>query len=126
MTRDNLDIGRQGEEDAVGLLKKNRYKILVRNYRTKLGEIDIIAQDKDTVCFIEVKTRGSDRFGLPLEAISKNKQNQIVKVALEFLNKHNLLAQKARFDIVSVINSRSGSKLDLIKNAFEVGAGFIY
>ncbi len=126
MTRDNLYIGKAGEEQAVELLKKSGYMILARNYRTKLGEIDIIAKDKDTVCFIEVKTRGSDRFGLPLEAISKTKQNQIVKVALEFLNKHNLLAQKARFDIVSVVNSKSGSKLDLFRNAFEVDTRFIY
>ncbi|MDP3731957.1 MAG: YraN family protein [Candidatus Omnitrophota bacterium] len=126
MSKQGLHLGREGEETAVGLLKDNGYKILLRNYKTKLGEIDIIASDKGTICFIEVKTRQSDRFGLPAEAISASKQRQISKVALAFLKERSLLDKKARFDVVSILYSEDKPRLDLIKNAFELNNYFIY
>jgi len=126
VSKQNLYLGKSGEEIATCLLKDNGYKILARNYRTKLGEIDIIARDKDTVCFIEVKTRNSDRFGFPVEAISISKQRQISKAALMFLKQNNLLDKKARFDVVSIICSENTPKLDLIKNAFELNENFSY
>lgn len=120
MCKQNIFLGEKGEEIAVGFLISNGYKILARNYKIKLGEIDIIAKDKDELVFIEVKTRYSDKFGSPLEAISISKQRQISRVALVFLKKNNLLDKKARFDAVSVLYSESGAhKLELIKNAFE-------
>lgn len=126
MSKQNLYLGKWGEECAVNLLKDNGYKILLKNYRTKLGEIDIIAKDKDTVCFIEVKTRRSERFGSPLESISRFKQRQISKTALAFLKEKKLLGKKARFDIVSIIYSKEGPKLDLIKDAFGLDNDFTY
>ena len=126
MSRQNLYLGKFGEESAIDLLKNNGYRILARNYKTKLGEIDIIARDKDTVCFIEVKTRHSDRFGLPQEAISRSKQRHIAKVALMFLKENNLLSKRARFDVISIMHSEDTSKLDLIKNAFELDQSFTY
>ncbi|MBU3959139.1 MAG: YraN family protein [Candidatus Omnitrophica bacterium] len=125
MPKAHLYLGRAGEEVAISLLKKNDYKILAKNYKTKLGEIDIIAKDKDTFCFIEVKTRNSDRFGLPAEAISDSKQRHIARAALIFLKENNLLDKKARFDVVSVIYSEKyRPRLDLIKNAFELDARY--
>ena len=126
MSKQNLYLGKQGEEAAVSLLKENGYKILTRNYKTKLGEIDIIAVDKDTFCFIEVKTRRSLRFGLPKEAVSRLKQRQVSKAALVFLKENNLLNKRARFDVVSVEYSRDSFKLDLIKNAFGLSEEFSY
>ena len=126
MSKQDLYLGKKGEETAVGLLKGNGYKILLRNYKTKLGEIDIIASDKGTICFVEVKTRQSDRFGLPSEAISASKQRQISKAALTFLKERNLLDKKARFDVVSIMYSKDNPKLDLIKNAFELDNDFVY
>ncbi|MDP2937962.1 MAG: YraN family protein [Candidatus Omnitrophota bacterium] len=126
MSKQDLYLGKKGEEIAVGLLKENGYKILIRNYKTKLGEIDIIASDKDTICFIEVKTRQSDRFGLPSEAISGSKQRQISKVALMFLKEKGLLDKKARFDVVSILYSKDKPQVDLIKNAFELDNDFVY
>jgi putative endonuclease len=119
-------LGRSGEEAAVVLLKENGYKILARNYKTRLGEIDIVARDKDTLCFVEVKTRLSERFGLPSEAVSRFKQRQISKAALIFLKEKKLLDKKARFDVVSVLYSEKGPKLDIIKNAFELDSGLSY
>jgi putative endonuclease len=117
----NLCLGKIGEDLAVGLLKKNGYRILERNYKIKLGEIDIIAEDKGTLVFVEVKTRQSDRCGLPLESVVKHKQRQITKVALAFLKEKKFLDKFARFDVVSVLySSCGGHKLELIKNAFEM------
>ena len=122
----NLFLGNKGEEAAVNFLKGKGYKILARNYRTTLGEIDIIAKDKDTLCFIEVKTRRSDRAGLPAEAVSALKQKQISKAALSFLKGKNLLDTKARFDVISVIYAQDSPSIDLIKDAFELQGRFIY
>lgn len=127
MSKRHLYLGKSGEDIATNFLKENGYKIFIRNYRTKLGEIDIIAKDKDTFCFIEVKTRHSDRFGLPSQAVSRMKQRQISKAALVFLKENRLLDQRARFDVVSIIySSKDTPQLDLIKNAFELDESFTY
>ena len=125
MSKEHLDLGKSGEELAAGLLKQNGYKIIARNYKTKLGEIDIIAEDKDTLCFIEVKTRKSDNFGLPQEAIFKHKQRQISKVAINFLKNNNLLEKKARFDVIAITYlEKDNPRLDLIKDAFELDSRY--
>lgn len=126
MPKQNFQFGKSGEEIALGLLKKNGYKILARNYRTRLGEIDIVGCDKDTICFIEVKSRHSDKFGFPQEAVLKSKQRQISKAALMFLKEKNLLDRKARFDVVSVLSAGGEPKLELIRNAFELDGDFTY
>ena len=125
MSKENLNFAKFGEEAACEFLKKNSYKILARNYKNKLGEIDIIAQDQETICFVEVKSRHSDKFGLPQEAILGHKQRQLSRVALSFLKENNLLDKKARFDVVSVMHSQENPKLDLIKNAFELEARYV-
>ena len=125
MSKQNIYLGKSGEDTALNFLKENGYKILVKNYKTKLGEVDIIAYDKGTLCFIEVKTRGSLRFGSPQEAVSHFKQRQISKVALQFLKRNNLLNKKARFDVVSVIYAEDKPEFDLIKNAFELEERYV-
>ena len=122
----NLYLGKTGEKVAVNFLKENGYKILRNNYKTKLGEIDIIAKDKDTLCFIEVKTRNSIRFGSPSESVTVFKRRQISKLALQFLKERNLLGKRARFDVVSIVYSEGSPKLDLIRNAFELDQSFSY
>jgi putative endonuclease len=122
----NLFFGKSGEKIAVNFLKENGYKILSQNYKTKLGEVDIVAKDKDTFCFVEVKTRRSDKFGMPQEAVNFAKKRQISKAALNFLKTNSLLDKKARFDVVSVIYSEDKPKVDLIKDAFELDERYIY
>ncbi|MCX5700745.1 MAG: YraN family protein [Candidatus Omnitrophica bacterium] len=126
MSSDNLDLGRQAEESATRFLKSHGYKIVCRNYKIKLGEIDIIAKDKDTFCFVEVKSRRSDKFGLPAEAVSRLKQLQISRVALSFLKTKGMLDSKARFDVVAIDYSNPTEKIDLIKDAFELRGGYAY
>ncbi len=119
-------LGERGEKLAADFLEDRGYKIISRRYRVRFGEIDIIALDRDIVCFIEVKSRRSFRFGLAAEAISYFKQRKISKVALNFLKENCFLERKARFDVVSVDFSFPQPRLALIKNAFELCRGFDY
>lgn len=119
-------LGNSGESRAASFLIDNGYKILAKNYRTKSGEIDIVASDKDTICFVEVKTRSTDRFGFPQEAILNSKKRRIAKTALLFLKEKKLLDKKARFDVVAIIFQRGLPKIDLIRNAFELDARYTY
>lgn len=119
-------LGSSGESKAASFLTDNGYKILAKNYRTKFGEIDIIASDKDTICFVEVKARSTDRFGFPQEAILTNKKRRIAKAALLFLKERKLLDKKARFDVIAITFQKDLPKVDLIQNAFELDARYTY
>jgi len=114
-------MGARGESEAARFLENKGYRILARNYKTRMGEIDLVARDKDIVCFIEVKTRSSASFSLPQEAVTVHKQRRIARSALMYLKENNLLDEKARFDVVSVICDNSAvPRIELIKGAFEV------
>ena len=114
-------LGEGGEEIALRFLKKRRFKIVAQNYRCKFGEVDIIARDPDNILtFIEVKTRSSRTHGTPQEAVNLRKQEQISRVALEFIQRYGLEHQRARFDVVAVQLSSSGYTIELIQNAFDL------
>ena len=122
MSISRIEIGRAGEAAAVDFLKRNGYKIIQRNYKNKLGEIDIIAKDNNVLCFIEVKTRTNFNYGYPQEAITFTKQKKINKVAMSYLKLYNLLNTSARFDIISVVlNNQNKFDIELIKDAFSLG-----
>ena len=114
------ELGKKGEEMALRFLKKNGYRIFVRNYVCKMGEIDIIAKEKDTLVFIEVKTRTSTVFGPPQLAVNSAKQMQLSKVALYFLKEKGLEDVKARFDVVAILLGPKGPEIELIRDAFDV------
>ena len=114
------ELGKLGEELALQFLKKNGYRIVMRNYVCKLGEMDIIAQEKDTLAFIEVKTRTSTTFGPPQLAVNPAKQMQLSKVALSFLKEKRLEDVKARFDVVAILMRPGGTEIELIRDAFDV------
>ncbi len=124
MTKGNLSLGRYAEDKAADFLKQRGYSIIKRNYRNKLGEIDIIARHKSTLCFIEVKARRGSGYGLPQEAVSRTKRAKISRVALSFLKENNLLDAKARFDVVAVLESGVRPEIDLIQDAFELEGDF--
>jgi putative endonuclease len=113
-------FGEQGEALAIRRLKKVGYKIIETNYRTRLGEIDIIAKDKDTLVFVEVKTRASVHFGSPKLAVTPKKQKKISMVALYYLKTTDQSSAKARFDVVTVISNRDKPQIEIIKNAFDL------
>jgi putative endonuclease len=116
----HIQFGKQGEEIAARHLKKRGYKILVQNYRNKVGEIDIVARDGDTIVFVEVKTRRNDHFGNPKWAVTFQKQRKISMVALSYLKEFRLGDQKARFDVVTVLENQEKPAVEIIKNAFEL------
>jgi putative endonuclease len=114
-------LGAGGEDIALAFLKKNHFKLVVKNYRCRYGEIDIIARDPGNVlCFIEVKTRSSRSHGTPQEAVTLKKQGQIAKAAMEFIQRYKLENSPARFDVVAVTLLPAGHSVDFIQNAFEL------
>lgn len=117
MTNKRL-LGQRGEEIACNALEKGGYRILEKNFRCKQGEIDIIAEEKGVICFVEVKSRFSEGFGLPEEAVTVWKQKKLLTAAVIYLERKKIKSQDMRFDIVSV-DLRS-EKARILKNAFDV------
>ncbi len=119
------EIGAVGEREAGEFLQKNGYTILKTNYRVgRLGEIDIIANDNEYICFIEVKTRRTSTFGSPGEAVTKTKQQKIRQIAAIYLTNTRKMDSKVRFDVVEILmnktmeNANSIKSINLIKDAF--------
>ena len=117
---DRLKVAKIGESLAVEHLKARGCEILAQNYRAGRGEIDIVAQDGEFTVFVEVKTRRSLRFGLPQAAVTLQKQRQISKVALAYLQAQNLLDEPCRFDIIAIHLSPQLEllRLEQIESAF--------
>jgi putative endonuclease len=116
-------FGRKAEDMAVRFLKKCGYKILDRNYRTRSGEIDIIAREGDSLVFVEVKARSSERYGSAKAAVTARKQRQVSKVALGYLKMTDQSHVKARFDVVTVTRREGRHDIHLIRNAFGLTYG---
>ncbi len=123
MSTQRIKLGQIGEEAAVAFLKRQGYHILDRNFRNKLGEIDIIARDKKTLAFVEVKARRSGGYGSPKWAVTPKKQRKISMVALYYLKTTKQNKVKARFDVVAISSSQDNPRIELIKNAFELAYG---
>lgn len=109
-------MGRNGEEIACDFLIQNGYQIIEKNFRSKLGEIDIIAKDKNELVFVEVKTRGQRMFGMPAEAVTKQKKNHIYHVAEYYLWKNNIENVFCRIDVIEIYVT-NGISINYIKNA---------
>ena len=111
-------VGNQGEELACRYLQKQGYKILKRNYRIRGGEIDIVAKDKDYLVFVEVKTRYSHEYGLPVESITPWKIKYLLKTAQFYLLKIGWKDGPYRLDMVSIdfADSKDNPQIELIKN----------
>ncbi|MBA4367950.1 MAG: YraN family protein [Desulfobacterium sp.] len=112
--------GEKGESIAVEQLKKNGYKIIERNYRTKMGEIDIIAKDGDVIVFIEVKARQTTSYGNPKYAVTSTKQKKIARTAQVYLKSTNQLDKRARFDVVAIHLKEDRQSIEIIQNAFDL------
>ncbi len=119
-SRSNRQKGQTGEDMAVVFLKNEGYSILERNYRCRYGEIDIIAMDKGSIVFVEVKQRGSDLFGSPEDAIGRIKQKKISRVALNYLQEKSMPDHNSRFDVVGIYLAPRTNRIELIRNAFEL------
>jgi len=111
------EIGKKGEEIALEHLLKQGYIILERNWRAGHNELDIIARDKEFLVIAEVKTRQDSKFSEPEEAVTRDKQQALIRAANAFIFK-NKINLETRFDIISVILGRDGAKVHHIKDAF--------
>jgi putative endonuclease len=112
-------VGRNGEDAAAAWYEAAGYTLLDRNWRTREGEIDIVAKRATTLVFCEVKTRRSDAFGTPAEAVTPRKQARLRSLAGQWLGVHQARADVIRFDVAAVLPSgRGGWTVDVIEAAF--------
>jgi putative endonuclease len=115
----NSEIGRSGETAAVAHLESLGYRIRARNIRFRAGEIDLIAEDGNTLVFVEVKTRRGRSYGSAAEAVTRTKQQQLAKLAAIYLSGLSGTPPSCRFDVVAVGPAPGGGwTCELIQNAF--------
>jgi putative endonuclease len=126
MRSGRTELGARGEAIAASFLQNAGYRIIEQNYRIRLGEIDIIAEEGGHLVFIEVKTRTDNLYGSPFESVTRQKQQQISKVALEYMSRQECHDRPARFDVIAIRfrgeNKKSGRipDIEIIRNAFEL------
>jgi len=119
-------LGREGEKLAARHLRRNGYKILYRNFRGHgAGEIDIVCRHGETLVFVEVKTRGSEDFGPPFDAVDKKKRRRIVRGAMAWLRMLDMPDITFRFDVVEVI-AGNPPEIRIIENAFSLPSNYYY
>ena len=111
-------LGKSGEDLACAALERRGYVILERRYRTRLGEIDIIARDDDTIVFVEVKARLGGDFGGAAAAITPWKQRRVAHMAVDYLARHRLQNCPCRFDAVAIDYERAGPRVTIYPDAF--------
>ena len=113
-------LGHWGEKEAVRFLKRHGYRIIGRNVVSGVGEIDVVARDGDVLCFIEVKTRTSDDFGGPLQAVGRAKRRKLVQLARTYIAQNRIPEAPCRFDVVGVTmgEGRETPEIELIRGAF--------
>jgi putative endonuclease len=116
----NKTLGKIGEDIAVKFLRRNGYGILHRNWRCVLGEIDIVAQEKDFLVFVEIKTRSSVDFGPGYLSVNSRKQQKLIKLGQVYLKRYGIGDKPCRIDVVSIDmdNNTKGINVELIKDAF--------
>ena len=114
-------LGQRGEAAAARYLKRHGYRILARGDRLRPGELDLVALDRRTIVFVEVKTRRSQDAGHPSEAVDPPKQRRLTRLAVTFLKRHGLLEHTARFDVIAVTwpEGRRRPAIEHIQNAFD-------
>ena len=116
---DRITLGKAGEDYACFELERQGYEILAR-FRTRLGEIDIVAREGDTLVFIEVKARRTTRFGEPVEAVDWRKRQTIARLAAEYVLRHSIGNASCRFDVVSIVfGDGLRPRVAIVRDAFD-------
>ena len=113
-------LGKQGEDIAAEILRRQGCRILARNFRVAIGELDIVAQDGETLAFVEVKTRRGERRGTPGQSVGRRKQQKISMAAEWYLRQNRMDGMPCRFDVVEVyLRPGGGWDARQIKGAFD-------
>lgn len=111
-------LGKHGEDIAASFLEQNGFTILERNFLVPEGEIDLIAEKEEVLHFVEVKTRRSDRFGTPLESISKAKSQKIIAATWRYLEQHNKTNAPFQIDAIGIFcPPRQKGEIEFLENA---------
>lgn len=113
------EFGGWGEDKAVSFLRKKGFRILARNFRSRFGELDIVAKKGRMLVFFEVKTRSNSGKIRPFEAVDQKKQEKIKILASEFLQKTKVEYRSVRFDVISVVGNETSCLIEHIENAFD-------
>lgn len=116
--RTKRKVGKTGEDVAENFLKTLGYQIIEKNFYYQHGEIDIVAKEGETLVFVEVKSRRSDRFGAPEESVTPRKQEVLRRTAEGYVASKNLTDTECRFDVVSVVMKDGAAECRLLKNCF--------
>jgi putative endonuclease len=120
VTRERLELGKEGEDLALKKVESLGYQCIARNYRCSLGELDLVARDGETLVFIEIKTRKGKSLDYAKEAVHARKQRQMSKVALAYMKKTGCEDAKARFDVVVIHQKGTDREIEVIRNAFDL------
>lgn len=115
---DRQRLGKAGEDAVCRHILQNGMRVRARNYRAGKGEIDLVAQDGDTLVFIEVKTRTSTVYGTAAEAVGYKKQQMLLRTAQYFIAQQNAHNIAVRFDVAEVYAQGSSLRIEYIKDAF--------
>ena len=119
MCLSSRELGLRGEDIARKHLEALGFSIVSRNFRSRFGEIDLVAKDGDTIVFVEVKARRSRQFGLAVEQITKGKQKKIIKTAGEYLRRCGSFESCVRFDVLAIDILPGGKEIiEHVKGAF--------
>ncbi len=115
------DKGTEVETAVCRYLQQQGLKLLTRNYHSRGGEIDLIMQDNNVLVFVEVRFRKSTAFGTAAETVNRTKQSKLIHTAEQYLQRHRVVHDSCRFDVVGVSPADSGYRMQWIQNAFEQG-----
>ena len=118
---DRKGYGDEGEEAAVRFLEARGYRVRERNYSCRHGELDVVAEHGDTVCFVEVRMRSTAVWGDPAHTVSFAKQRRVVKSALHYLLTQRLRDRMIRFDVISVVGRGERATVEHLPGAFDAG-----
>ena len=121
MSHARIDFGKTGEDLACRELERRGYAIIARRYRSRLGEIDIVARDGGTLVFVEVKAREGRAFGDAAEAITGMKRRRIAALAVDYMMRHHLSDCRCRFDVVTIHLESGAPSVEVFQNAFDAG-----
>lgn len=115
----HLLLGQLGEDHAAAYLRSNGLHIIERNWRYRGGELDIVAQDRETIVFVEVKTRTTERHGLTAQAVTLAKQVKLAKAAQIWLDLHQSWQTPCRFDIICLVGKNPNFRVEHYRDAFD-------
>jgi putative endonuclease len=113
-------LGKRGEDLACAELEKRGYVIVDRRFRTRCGELDIVARDAGVLVFVEVKARSGGNFGTPFESVTWKKRQRLSQMAASYLCAKRINAVACRFDVVSILEQQGTHTIELVKGAFDM------